>query len=68
VAQLEFDDTVAQQLESLYNARDVRRRRALVTEALAAASGDRIIDVGCFSHRIDVTITDFTFPSVLRPG
>jgi arsenite methyltransferase len=47
MAQLEFDDTVAQQLEALYNARDVRRRRALVTEALAAASGDRIIDVGC---------------------
>jgi arsenite methyltransferase len=47
VTQIEFDESVAKQLEVLYATRDVRRRRALVREALNAASGERIVDVGC---------------------
>lgn len=38
---------MARQLEVTYHARDVVRRRGLVREALAAVSGERILDVGC---------------------
>jgi arsenite methyltransferase len=47
VTQIEFDENVAKQLDVLYATRDVRRRRALVREALNAAQGERIVDVGC---------------------
>jgi arsenite methyltransferase len=47
MSQLVFDDSLAAQLETLYRTRDVRRRRRLVREALAAAPGDRVLDVGC---------------------
>jgi hypothetical protein len=39
VAQLEFDESMAEQLEVLYHRRDVVRRRRLVREALAARPG-----------------------------
>jgi arsenite methyltransferase len=47
VSQLVFDEKLAQQLEVLYNTRDVWRRRTLVREALGAARGERVLDVGC---------------------
>jgi arsenite methyltransferase len=45
--QIVFDESLARQMETLYRTRDVRRRRALVGEALAARAGERILDVGC---------------------
>jgi ubiquinone/menaquinone biosynthesis C-methylase UbiE len=47
VAQLEFDQSIVEQLERVYKGRDVLRRRALVREALDAQPGDRVLDVGC---------------------
>jgi arsenite methyltransferase len=47
MGRLEFDERVAQQLEVLYHTRDLLRRRRLVRDALQAAPGDRILDVGC---------------------
>ena len=47
MSQIEFDDSVADQLEALYRKRDIVRRRALVHEALNAQPGERILDVGC---------------------
>ena len=47
MAQLEFDERGAKQLEELYTKRDALRRRALVREALGAQPGERILDVGC---------------------
>jgi arsenite methyltransferase len=44
---LEFDEKMARQLEVMYHTRDAVRRRGLVREALAAAPGERILDVGC---------------------
>ena len=49
VAQLEFDESMAAQLEVLYRRRDLVRRRRLVQEALAARPGERVLDVGCGS-------------------
>jgi SAM-dependent methyltransferase len=42
-----FDERLAGQLESIYQARDMVRRRQLARDALGAAPGERIIDVGC---------------------
>src|SRR5687768_294774 len=47
MSQLVFDDRLAAQLETLYRTRDVLRRRRLVGEALGAAPGERVLDVGC---------------------
>ena len=47
MAQLEFDESTAKQLEVVYGTRDVRRRRAMVHEALGAMPGERILDIGC---------------------
>jgi arsenite methyltransferase len=47
MSQLEFDESVARQLEVLYGTRDVLRRRQLVRDALGVAPGERILDVGC---------------------
>ena len=47
MSQLVFDDRLAGQLETLYRSRDVLRRRRLVGQALAAAPGERVLDVGC---------------------
>jgi arsenite methyltransferase len=47
MSQLEFDENVVQALETVYRTRDVLRRRQLVREAVAAAPGERILDVGC---------------------
>ena len=45
MSQLVFDDDLANQLDTLYRT-DVLRRRRLVREALAAAPGERVLDVG----------------------
>ena len=42
-----FDEETSKQLEALYRIGDVVRRRALVRSSLAAAPGERILDVGC---------------------
>lgn len=47
MSQLQFDADAARRIEALYLIRDARRRRTLVRQALAAAPGDRILDVGC---------------------
>ncbi len=47
MSQLAFDDDLVDQLESLYQKRDILRRRALVRAAVGAQSGERILDVGC---------------------
>jgi ubiquinone/menaquinone biosynthesis C-methylase UbiE len=45
--QMTFDERTAAQLEVVYRTRDIRRRRALAEEALAAQPGDEVLDVGC---------------------
>jgi SAM-dependent methyltransferase len=47
VSKLEFDERTAQALEAIYATRDVRRRRSLVHEAIAAQAGEHVLDVGC---------------------
>ena len=47
MSQLRFDAELLPRLEALYETEDVRRRRRLVREALAAAPGDRVLDAGC---------------------
>jgi arsenite methyltransferase len=47
MSQLAFDETMAARLEVVYRTRDILRRRQLVGQALAAAPGERILDVGC---------------------
>jgi arsenite methyltransferase len=47
MAQLEFDEMLAKQLDVMYRRRDVMRRRRLVQEALAAQPGEDVLDVGC---------------------
>jgi arsenite methyltransferase len=47
VSPLEFNEEIAAGLEAVYSRRDIRRRRALVHEALAAAPGERVLDAGC---------------------
>jgi arsenite methyltransferase len=42
-----FDERLAGQLETIYRARDMVRRRELARDALGAGSGERIVDVGC---------------------
>jgi arsenite methyltransferase len=47
VTQMAFDEGTGRQLEALYRIGDVARRRGLVRSFLAAAPGERILDVGC---------------------
>ena len=47
MAQLEFNEELAAQMEIVYSRRDILRRRALVHEALGAMPGDRVLDAGC---------------------
>jgi arsenite methyltransferase len=47
LSQLEFNEQMAAELEAVYSRRDIRRRRALVHEALGATPGDRVLDAGC---------------------
>ena len=47
MSQLVFDEHAAMQIEAMYRIGDALRRRRIVREALGAASGERILDVGC---------------------
>jgi arsenite methyltransferase len=47
MSQLEFDEKAARQLEAVYLIADAVRRRRIVREALGAAPGERVLDVGC---------------------
>jgi arsenite methyltransferase len=47
VAQLEFNEALAAEMEVLYRKPDILRRRSIVYEALGAQPGDRILDAGC---------------------
>ena len=47
MSQWAFDEETSKQLERVYLTRDAVRRRRLVREAIAAESGDRVLDVGC---------------------
>jgi arsenite methyltransferase len=47
VTTLSFNASTAKALERAYQKRDMLRRRRHVREALAAAPGERILDIGC---------------------
>ena len=47
MSQLEFDEKAARQLEAVYLIADAVRRRRIVRDALGAAPGERVLDVGC---------------------
>jgi arsenite methyltransferase len=47
MSQLVFDEQAASRIEAIYKIGDAVRRRRIVREALAAAPGERILDVGC---------------------
>jgi arsenite methyltransferase len=47
MSQVEFDEDTATKIEALYQIGDAVRRRRIVREALGAAPGERILDVGC---------------------
>ena len=47
MAQLEFNQELAEQMEVLYRQPDILRRRSIVYEALGAQPGERILDAGC---------------------
>jgi arsenite methyltransferase len=47
MSQLVFDEQAARELEALYQIGDARRRRASAQRELAAAPGERVLDVGC---------------------
>jgi arsenite methyltransferase len=47
MSQLVFDEQAAKQLEAVYYIGDAVRRRRIVRQALAAAPGERVLDVGC---------------------
>jgi arsenite methyltransferase len=47
MAQLDFNEGMAAELEAVYSKPDILRRRALVHEALGAAPGERVLDAGC---------------------
>jgi ubiquinone/menaquinone biosynthesis C-methylase UbiE len=47
VSGLVFDESLSRRIESMYPMRDFRRRRELVHDALRAAPGERVLDVGC---------------------
>ena len=47
MTQVVFDEETGKQLEVFYRIGDVVRRRGLVRSSLAAAPGERILDVGC---------------------
>jgi arsenite methyltransferase len=47
MAQLDFNEQMAAELEAVYSRPDILRRRALVHEALDARPGERVLDAGC---------------------
>ena len=63
MSQLQFDADAAKRIEALYMIRDATRRRALVRQALAAAPGERILDVGCGPGFYCLELSDEVGPS-----
>jgi SAM-dependent methyltransferase len=47
MSQVPFDEEMSRRLEVLYSTRDALRRPRLVRDAIAAAPGEHIMDVGC---------------------
>jgi ubiquinone/menaquinone biosynthesis C-methylase UbiE len=47
MSQIVFDEGLAGRLDAMYRTRDMVRRRRLAREALGAAPGERVVDVGC---------------------
>jgi arsenite methyltransferase len=47
MGQLEFDEGLADRMEVMYSSRDIVRRRNHVYDALGAAAGHDVLDVGC---------------------
>jgi arsenite methyltransferase len=47
LSRLAFDEETGRELEQVYKIGDAVRRRRLVRDALAAAPGERVLDVGC---------------------
>jgi len=47
VSQMVFDAEAAKRIEAVYRIDDAVRRRRIVRDALGAAAGERILDVGC---------------------
>jgi arsenite methyltransferase len=47
MSQLAFDEQTGKRLELLYRIKDAVRRREIVRAGLAAADGERLLDVGC---------------------
>jgi arsenite methyltransferase len=47
MSQMVFDEDLASRLDHMYRGRDMVRRRQLARDALGAAPGEWIIDVGC---------------------
>lgn len=47
MTQLTFDEQAARKIEGIYEIADAARRRRIVRDALGAAPGERILDVGC---------------------
>ena len=43
---MKFDEQMSRRLEAMYRAPDIVGRRRAVMQALAACSGERIVDVG----------------------
>jgi SAM-dependent methyltransferase len=59
---LRFDRGMGAQMEVLYGSRDVARRRRLVRDAIRAAPGQRVLDLGCGPGFISAELLDDVAP------
>lgn len=63
MTQTVFDEDTGRQLEALYRIGDVVRRRGLVRSCLAAAPGERILDMGCGPGFLSVELSQEVGPA-----
>jgi arsenite methyltransferase len=68
MSQIEFNEEMAARVEALYRIGDAVRRRRIVREALGAAPGERILDVGCGPGFYCVELAEEVGPSGLVVG